>query len=786
MAVLIDAKNDEFNKKLKQSENNFRGFTTSINKLGGTLGVALGGAAVFSGLKQAQGIASEFEATMSEVKAITGAVGNEFKQLEDDAKRLGASTKFTANEVGQLQVAYGRLGFTTKEIVAATSATLDLAAATGEDLAKSADVAGSTVRGFGLGAEETQRVVDVMAASFNKTALGLDNFTESMKYVAPIAAAAGASLEETTALLGVLADAGIRGSMAGTSLRKIFTDMSKDGRPLQERLKELADKGITLSDAFDEVGRTAQTSLLILANNTDKTNDLALAFTNVAGEAKKMALVMSDNLAGDVDKLTGAFSALFIKLSQSDALRGLTQNLTAIANILATGTTPIDSQLEQLAKVIKELGDAGSTNRGPIEFWTESVKELRRELGKDIEQPQIDFLIDKYKLTSEQAGELVRIVGEVNKALSFQEAAIKNFNEFAAQGSYKTLADAAEAYKTKLYELIFAEQVQRDQLRVTGKDGEEFVTKSTKQIEYYTRLIDAVNEYIATQKKLSDSLATTTPQTVETLATLEAQSKSLKDQLENTPTGDILGLQALQKKIDAVASRIAYIKMLIDGFTTDDLRPATFSGAAEDVDFPGEDMVPEIDSTTDHLEKLNEEMYKFLTTQEGFAQYGAAFIDMSAKIKEESINLSGVVNSAISGIGQALGRAITGSQDLGDALLGVLGGVLVQLGEMIIAAGVGTEAFKASLESLNGYAAIAAGLALVALGSALSSSISSLGSNPTGSVSGGGRTGATNPSVGNGVGANGWEIKLSGEWEIDGDKLRYIINRNAQLTKRTR
>src|SRR5688572_22023594 len=245
LAVLISANTAEFGKALNQSSSQLKAFQNTVKGIGAAIGVSLGAAALFRGLQQVVGIMSEFEARMSEVRAITGATGDEFKSLERDALRLGAATKFTASEVAELQVAFGRLGFNTKEILDATEATLALAAATGEDLAKSADVAGSTVRGFGLEARETQRVVDVMAASFNKTALGLDNFTESMKYVAPIAAAANVSVEETTALLGVLADNGIRGSSAGTALRKIFGDLSKDGRPFQERLEELSKKGIT-------------------------------------------------------------------------------------------------------------------------------------------------------------------------------------------------------------------------------------------------------------------------------------------------------------------------------------------------------------------------------------------------------------------------------------------------------------------------------------------------------------------------------------------------------------
>src|SRR5688572_15881904 len=274
LAVFLSTNQAEFGKAMQRNSDALKSFETSLNRLNGVLGsfgVGITAIAVFGIFKDATKTISEFEHEMSTVKAITGATGKEFDRLRDSAIKLGASTKFTGKEVASLQVEYGRLGFTTAEILAAQEATLLLATATGEDLAKSADVAGSTIRGFGLDASETKRVVDVMAQAFNKSALGLENFREAMKLVAPNARVAGLSVEETTALLGTLADAGIRGSIAGTSLRKILTDIAKDGRPLNDRLRELAAKGITLSSAMDEVGRTAQTSLITLVDYIDST-----------------------------------------------------------------------------------------------------------------------------------------------------------------------------------------------------------------------------------------------------------------------------------------------------------------------------------------------------------------------------------------------------------------------------------------------------------------------------------------------------------------------------------
>src|SRR5688572_7332767 len=370
------------NAGIAQAQKQLKGFSdisSTLNKTLAAFGIGFSVAAVVQGFKEVVGLAATFEHTMSTLKGITGATGKEFESLRDDALRLGAATKFTANEVGQLQIAFGRLGFNTKEILDATEATLALAAATGEDLAKSADVAGSTVRGFGLEARETQRIVDVMAKSFNTTALGLDNFSEAMKYVAPVAKSANVSVEETTALLGVLADAGIRGSSAGTALRKIFGDLSKDGRPVQERLAELGKKGITLSDAFDVVARTAQTALLVLSENTEKSDRLAESFKNVTGEAEAMARVMQDDLLGDADKLGSAFEGLFLKLTKTGALRDLTQALTGIVNALAGSNGDILDGLDTLARGVQ--GGVDETNSG-FQLIIDKIKEVRRETGK--------------------------------------------------------------------------------------------------------------------------------------------------------------------------------------------------------------------------------------------------------------------------------------------------------------------------------------------------------------------------------------------------------------------
>lgn len=257
-----------------------------------------------------------FEHSMAKVKAVSGATSEEFKRLENNAKRLGRTTVFTASEVAGLQLEFSKLGFTAGEIEGVTEGTLQLAQATGSDLKQAAEVAGATLRGFGLDVSQTGRVTDVMAKSFSTSALDMKSFQDSMKYVAPVAKAAGVSIEETTAMLAQMANAGIKGSQAGTSLRMIFQKMASGGGDVSERLAELADKGLNLDAAFDEVGRRAQTALLVLGENKGKVDELTTSYKDAAGSAAEMAGIMDATTFGAFARMKSAIEGVFISIGQ--------------------------------------------------------------------------------------------------------------------------------------------------------------------------------------------------------------------------------------------------------------------------------------------------------------------------------------------------------------------------------------------------------------------------------------------------------------------------------------
>ncbi len=334
-------------------------------------------------------VGKEFSSSQSNLASILGTTREKLGELDTTARELGASTKFTASQVTQLQTEYAKLGFTTSEIVAAQQATLDLAAATNVDLANAAEVAGQTVNAFGLGAESTGRVVNVMAASFSSSALDMEKFTNSMTYVSAVANQTGISVEATTAVLGKLADKGIDGSIAGTQLRKIFLEMGNESSKLSKKLgytvqseedlfkalKQLNEEGLTTGEMMDLVGIRAVSAFSNMMQSAEGAEEMTKSITGT-NKAAEMAAEQMDNLDGDLLKLTSASEGLAIEMYEElePILRAVTQAVTSFIDFLDVGL---------IKSYATAIGIAGVAWLGYIAYQnaaTFSVKAFRKAL----------------------------------------------------------------------------------------------------------------------------------------------------------------------------------------------------------------------------------------------------------------------------------------------------------------------------------------------------------------------------------------------------------------------
>ena len=461
-----------------------------------SLGTSFKGIAVGVGVGAIAGISSlfvsatkrgaEFAQSLSGLEAVTGATDSEMNQLANSAKALGSSTQFTSKQVVGLQTEFAKLGFTTKEILNATKSTLDLAASLDIGLGEAASIAGSTLRAFGLETAETQRVVDVMAASTSSTALDFDALRESLKLVAPTSRAMNVSIEETTAMLGVLADNGLKGSIAGTGLSKTFIELNKKGIPLNEALEQVANSSNSLNTAIDLVGVVGSKSLLTLANNAPKIDTLTESFNNSAGAAKELAETRLDNLAGDTTKLSSAWEGFLLSIEDGTGIfntiaRGIVQATTALLNFI-TPTEKLSESLEkqrtELFRVQVQLNDVNTSQQDRVKIITE----LQKQYPKFLEN------IDAETASNEDLNKAIEKINEslINKILIQQKE--EQIQEQAAEAADVLAKKIDEETNLRLRRADIIQKLQDKGIKVQAKNAEELVKEIDKIIDEQNKL----------------------------------------------------------------------------------------------------------------------------------------------------------------------------------------------------------------------------------------------------------------------------------------------------------
>lgn len=263
-----------------------------------SLGKIAAGAAVGGGLMSIPvRTAIEFEQSMLNVKSvINGITEDEFKALNDEAKRLGAATSFSASEAAEGMKYLAMAGFNTNQIIASMPGLLDMAKAGVIDLGSASDISSNILSAFGISAGEMGRVADTLTMAFTTSNTTLESLGYTMKYVGPIARAAGMSLEEAAAMAGLLGNVGIQGEMAGTQLRAMLNRLAAPVGPAQEKLKEL---GITVKDSTGNL----RPMIELLAEMDSKTANMGnadrlAAFKTIFGEEAVSGLTELINQAG--------------------------------------------------------------------------------------------------------------------------------------------------------------------------------------------------------------------------------------------------------------------------------------------------------------------------------------------------------------------------------------------------------------------------------------------------------------------------------------------------------
>lgn len=342
-----DAAAGQFQRNVGNYPNAMGGAIASLKKFAGALGIVGGIQLLNKGLRSTFDIVKNFDQAQANLASVLGVSRDEMSGLTEMSKQLGATTKFTASEVSELQLEFAKLGFTQKEIEGVTEATLQLAAASGTDLGNAASITGSTIRAFGLDVSETQRVVDVMAQSFSASSLDIDKFQTAMGSVAPVAASAGYSVEQTTAMLGTLTDAGIDASTAGTGLRNVFLELSATGMTFEEamdKIRNASDKNAVSLGLFGTRGATIGT---VLSNSGEQIEALTERLNNAGGAAQEMADKQLDTLQGSLQLLNSAWEGYILG---ADGAGGVSDKLKNIIKFLADNLVIILDTIYEVGK----------------------------------------------------------------------------------------------------------------------------------------------------------------------------------------------------------------------------------------------------------------------------------------------------------------------------------------------------------------------------------------------------------------------------------------------------
>lgn len=323
-----------------------------ILQAGAILGISVG-------LKDTIDTYSSFEATMSQVKSISGATAEQMMDLNAKAKEMGATTKFTASEAGEAFTYMAMAGWKTGDMLNGIEGIMSLAAASGESLATTSDIVTDALTAFGMTAKDSGRFADVLAVASSNANTNVSMMGETFKYVGAASGALGYSIEDVALGIGLMANAGIKASQAGTELNSIFTRLGtntngardaiedlgisfykSDGsaRAYGDVLKELraATKNMTqeqkINFANTVAGQRAQAGLLAMLNATEEDyNKLTEAIENCDGAAAAMADTMLDNLAGDMTLLQSAVEGVKISIGErlSPYLRQFVQFITS-------------------------------------------------------------------------------------------------------------------------------------------------------------------------------------------------------------------------------------------------------------------------------------------------------------------------------------------------------------------------------------------------------------------------------------------------------------------------
>jgi len=496
-------------------------------KISGTLGgiTKVGAAAVgaattaFVGFtKSAVDVGASFDASMSNVAAISGATADEFDQLRDKAREMGANTQYSASEAADALSYMAMAGWKTDDMLNGITGVMNLAAAGGADLAEASDIVTDALTAFGQSADQAGRLADIMAAASSNSNTNVHLLGETFKYVAPLAGSMGYSMEDTATAIGLMANAGIKGSQSGTALRSILTRLAKPTKDSEYAMSQL---GISLDDgqghmySFMEVMEQMRDGFRNKLVISEEELSASLQDLNEQLDAGTMTQKQYDTAVEQLtERAYGAEGAVMAEyaamLGGQEAMSGLLAIVNATDEDFAKLSNAITNSSNTVIDLSGVLDSAGidwtkysDTAWGAAENLEKGIEGMTKDIEYGLTQAgssvsdMIDYLVSEYDMSMDDAASAVDAVktalGSTGGAAA--EMAGKMTDNLA--GDMRILDSAIKDAQISLADQLMPT------LRLFAKTATKSIgTATTKLNEYFAS--DAMQEKM---QRIADAIA---------------------------------------------------------------------------------------------------------------------------------------------------------------------------------------------------------------------------------------------------------------------------------------
>ena len=747
--IKLGLKKDEFEKGIKGATNSTKNFGNSASKfLGGVAAKFLSIAAAIKVLGDSIRTMATFERANATLASVLKTTAAGIKELTDSAKALGRVTEFTATDVTKLQTELARLGFQQDDILAMQQSVLKFASAVNTDLASAASFAGGALRTFGLSAEDTKDLLDIMADATAKSALSFSKLETSMGIVFPVAKLFGLSVADTTAMIGALSNVMPDASSAATALRNILLNLADDNGKLATAIghsaktfpeivkafDELTEKGVDLNDVLGMSDKRSATAVASFISNTKALRDLRDAFNDSTGAVDQMYDTMTNNLEGAVKSLKSAWEGLVLSWSNS----------TGVMKDVVEWLTKMVNKITDFNEASQTGGKSGSQKASEQELW-ERFKYIGDEQGtaamraqfeqwKRDAEAEYDRAIDAYnahrsrknRKAMEEAGNYVMNLTDIyGRVMGYDPGSHVNHTLEGTGPGKSGLHTLSEEEK---------DQIKKDQERIKSLKLESMEENQALAAKYEENL-KLLRQYGQDATALSEKF---TKDLVANL-TMEAKPDDLLESVmppSERLTAHFNELLSIMEKynLDTTSLREKYNLLMVQADAEEQAELQSENDALNDWSRKWLENFAAVNGIS--LDPIGKELHDFTEQVMGEVELQEeAFERMAQLVADFRDAAVGGLSDAI----QELADQFTGLEQINpgrvlQALLTPLADMAIKEGEILVAQGIGVEACKEALEKLQGWPAIAAGTALITIGAAAKSGLQALAQRGAGST----------------------------------------------------